>query len=258
MVNKGRISKKISENEYNRRAIYLMNRGENYSEQIKGGRKTFFMDNKMYFYTVDDQNINIGKYLTDNQFFSFLGRFSKQLYNRFIKNPKLYDIDISYPGSPISKNVLSWTRIEELEGFYSIDLKSAYWQIANKLGYLNDKMFKKYMLDNDYKQAKRLCISFLGRENKKKYGKNIIIKCETDILYKIYQNIRYELHGIIHEASCLVKDYVYFNVDGIYVQKKDKETIENFFKSKGLEFETELCVKYSKIEYIHKGKMRKF
>ena len=77
------------------------------------------------------------------------------VYKKFLKNPDLYDLDIKTEGLSRQKNKEYWDTIPDNTFFYNIDLSSAYWQIAFRLGYLDKRMFDRYMLDDQYKKVKR-------------------------------------------------------------------------------------------------------
>ena len=117
------------------------------------------------------------------------------------------------------------------------------------------------MLDDDYKEAKRYCISFLARDNQMKYydGRKIdIVTCDTSCLYQIYENIRHELYRCIKEVYSNTTDWIEFNIDGINVLEKDLNLICDKFKELGLSYKINECVKIDKQEYFHKGQIRKF
>ena len=229
-------------------------------EQSIGSRKILYSQNKMLISTIKTNNLPLGE-LPEKMFYSFLGGFSKHLYKQFLTNDALFDLDVEFKGISKSKNYEFWDTLEDGKLFYNIDLSSAYWQMANKLGYISDKYFEDYLDSDTYKQAKRYCISFLGRKNYMTYKSNGLeykIQCDTNVLKKVYENIRNCLYLCIAKSMDGISNYIEYNIDGVSVLAKDVDIVTVNMLSMGLKFKLTQCRKVSSKEYIYNFKQRKF
>jgi hypothetical protein len=250
----------IDVNEYTKTKEQLLNNGSILWERTFGSRTILYADREFIGTVAPDNNLLLSK-IDSKQFYSFLGQFSKNLYSQIKKNDSLLSLSIDFEDVSRDKNQRVWSKIKSRTVFYNVDLSSAYWQIAFKLGYISKKFFDKYMINDDYKEAKRYCISFLARDNQMKYydGREIdIVTCDTSCLYQIYENIRYELYRCIKEVYSNTTEWIEFNIDGINVLQKDLNIICDKFKELGLSYKINECVKIDKQEYFHKGQIRKF
>jgi hypothetical protein len=257
-------------NKYNKKSVKSDDYTELLSIQIKnkaplkqqtiGSRKILYSHNRMLISTIRSQNLPLGD-LPEKMFYSFLGGFSKHLYRQFKINESLYDLKIDFKGISKRKNYEFWDSMEVGKHFYNLDLSSAYWQMANKLGYINDKLFEEYQEADSYKQAKRYCISFLGRDNSMEYfneGESYKIKCDTDLFKNVYKNIRNNLYLCIQKSMEGISNYVEYNIDGVSVLAKDVDIVKANMLAMGLKFKLTKCRKLSEKEYLYDCKVRKF
>lgn len=241
--------------------------GSDVREQTIGGRVKMFSDNMLIATFCKSASLDV-KDLSSGQFYSFLGHFNKQLYSQFLKNPNLFDLEVEFSGVSRMKNMGQWNKVKLGEYFYNVDISSAYWQCANKLGYLNDNMFKKYMFSDAHKGVKRYCISFLSRRNQMKYFRKDlktgllstqVIVCDPEFMDKIYLNIRHYLYSIIAGAREEIKDkFLEYNIDGITVGKNQIDKVKDYFKSNGFYFKITECKKLSEDSYKYGKIIRKF
>jgi len=233
--------------------IQLYNKNK-FQEHIFGSRKKLIVHNRIIA-TISPTNILDVDGLTEQEFVSFIAQFNKQLFKQFIKQPQLFDEQISFKGLARCKNVDYWTTLPINKMFYNVDLSSAYWQVAHKLGYINNKFYKKYLTNDKYKKAKRYCVTFLTRVNKMKYidGVNIAeITCDTSSFKRVYDNIRYELYQTISKlAKELNNKYIEYNIDGISIDGADLQTVRDYFDRLGYEYKITLCMKKSNSEYLY-------
>jgi len=229
-------------------------------EHIHGRRLRMYSDNM--FIATYCQNAHLSKgELTDTQFFSFLGQFNKQLYKQFINNEELFGKEIKFRGSSKQKNHKAWDKLADGDYFYNIDMDSAYWQIAYKLGYINEKMYRRYLNNDKYKQAKRYVISFMGRNNVMRYHNDegyYEIVCDETMFKNIYMNVRYGLYNIIGDCIRQTKDWLEYNIDGVMVLNTEVDKVSEFFKKHDLQFKISECRKLNEFEYSHKSKTRLF
>ena len=230
------------------------------SEQIHGSRKSLFDgNNKVIATTINANTIALGE-LTKESFISFLGTFQKNLYKNFNHHPSLWTKIVSFKGVSRDKNKNAWNELKKGQFFYNIDLNSAYWQMAFKLGYIDEELYLKYLNDDSYKGAKRLCVSFLARQNKKNYyfqNDVFTVYCDNGIFNQVYVNIRNSCYQIIDtcKQEC---NYLAYNIDSIYVLPEDAKKIQAILNDNGFHFKRTLCQKISKTEYVFGKQVRKF
>jgi hypothetical protein len=239
----------------------LLENGTKVSEHRLGSRRTIYANNEVCGFNKIDYTLPISGGLSISKFTGFLALFSRTLYSQFNKNQALYDLKIDWVGISRNKNEYAWKKIKSKEIFYNVDLSSAYWQMAYKLGYINKKIFDKYMPLDDYKEAKRYCISFLARDNMMHYldGRETkVIKCDMGVLYQVYENVRHELYNLIDELKNHVKYWVEYNIDGLTISEKYLEKTTSKLDELGLIYKVNDCMKIDKYTYIQKGKIRNF
>lgn len=231
------------------------------TEQHIGSRKKLFSNNQMIATVSIYNSLELGG-ITKTQFNSFLGTFNKQLYKQFSKDPNLHNLHIDFKGLSRDKNFDEWDKLKDGDYFYNLDLRSAYWQIAHKLGYLNDKMFKTYIQADEYKMAKRVCISFLARKNYMVYhplvGDSFKITCDTTALTNVYKNIRHYLYNTM--TKCVEDDisWLEYNIDGVTVTAEHLLKVQQYFTYLDLKYKITECRKVNDREYLYGSKQRKF
>lgn len=250
----------VSLEEYEKIKKIQIENGSNVQEHFIGTRKKLIVKSKMIATTSEVTSLPLGG-LSKQQFNSFLGRFNKELYAQFKKHNELYDLQIKFDGFSREKNYDVWESLPQNSFFYNIDLSSAYWQIAFKLGYITKRMFETYIELDAYKEAKRYCISFLARSNKMTYTDERQIStvcCDTQIFKQIYANIRNELYVCIKDSIIGVPNWLEYNIDGVSVLSEDLSKIKNAFNEMGLIFKVCECQKISNTMYLYKGVERVF
>ena len=249
----------VSHKDYERIRTAQFVNGTIFSEHIHGSSKKLFANRKLIAMQEQVSSLHLGA-LTQMQFVAFLGAFSRNLYNQFKTNPALYDLKIDFKGVARAKNQVYWDSLNVDQYFYNVDLSSAYWQIAHKLGYISTKFFTSYMDVDSYKQAKRYCISFLARSNKMRYcttqGMHEI-QCDTSVLRQVYDNIRYELYNAI-SSSLDKENYLEYNIDGVMVNAQHLNDVMERFKCDGLKFKITQCKKVSDTQYLYRSTLRNF
>lgn len=255
-------SLEIDDEHYESTKQVLINNGSKVSELVMGSRKTLLADNEICGYSKVKYSLQISKDLPSNKFHAFLGSFSKSLYNQIRKNDEILNLKIEFEDVSRDKNYKLYKKLKPKEFFYNVDLSSAYWQIAYRLGYISKKLFEAYMFRDEYKQAKRYCVSFLARNNEMNYydGREIsTVQCDTSCLYQIYENIRHELYNVIAEVRKMTKNnWIEFNIDGLTVPKKELENVCNKFNELNLIYKINECIKLDNFEYIYNTKIKKF
>jgi hypothetical protein len=239
----------------------LIKNKQPFQERALGSRRMLVVDAEIRATIQPNDSLNIGE-ITKREFASFLGHFSRNL-NYCLKNERLAFTTIIFNGKSRSKNKDVWNEINEGDCFYNVDLKNAYWQIAHKLGYITTDFYERYADIEEYKQAKRYCISFLSRRNECVYfdGKDKLttIVCDTTIYTNVYSNIRKKLYICINEAieSCN-GEYVDYNIDAITVPSKHLQSVIDTFLGMGLEIKITRCFKANENQYFYGSKLKTF
>lgn len=231
-----------------------------FREHFLGARKKILVYDTMIATTATNNSLILNG-LTKAKFIAFLGRFQKQLYKRFRTIEMLYGIDIKFDGISRGANIKLWAKMKPGMYFYNIDLKKAYWQIGNKLGYLDYNLFNDYIGNDDYKSAMRYCFSFLARKNYMIYHGpegETKINCDTAVLNKVYENIRHQLYNEIAKAKKGCKGVVEWNIDGASVLAKDVDLVCKRFKNAGLIYKITECRKIDEYTYSSGNKIKNF
>ncbi len=219
--------------------------------------KTLICTNKI-------SDIGIGN-LKKESFTAFLAEFKRNLHKTIIEKPELLELKIGYNKSKARKDTTNWDKIVDGDYFYCIDFKSAYWQIGYKIGYVSEEMFKSYIGLDDYKSAKRLCFSFLGRNVLANYfsesliGKMTSIRCNTNAYKNVYDNVRNLLNNYLYEMVNLTNgNYILYHTDGICVPVEYVNPIKKFLIDNELLFKITICKKLNNSQYSIGNELMKF
>lgn len=96
------------------------------------------------------------------------------------------------------KNTELWNMMPIGERFHYVDLKHAYWQYANKLGYITDTLYAKALAD-DYKKFRNKALACLVSRKDCIYYKDgerlNSIQEWNDPYRAIYENIRFSVYN---------------------------------------------------------------
>jgi len=236
-----------------------LNNKKSFSEHILGSRRKLMIDGKPRATIKIDGALNLGE-LTNQKFATFLAVFTKELYRSFLNFPELFYLRIKFRGTAKNKNYKLYNELKPESSFYNIDLNSAYWQMAYRLGYISQQLFEKYDAE-EYKHAKRYCISFLARQNKMTYndcGKVREISCDIQVLKTIYDNIRYELYKCIAKVVSLCSDYIEYNIDGVTVLAIDVDRVMKAFDEMNLDYKLTKYTKIDNYQYQNGSTIRNF
>lgn len=255
------IGLEVSKDEYNEIMFAQFSNSNNFKEHTFGSRKRLYKDDILLATYCPSDSIDLGT-LDGNVFHRFLANFNKQLYRQFVKNQSLLSLKIEHNLQARDKHFDNWDALPIGTYFYSIDIKNAYWQIAHKIGYINTDFYTKYLHNDDYKQAKRYCISFLARNNKKSYVSskaNYTISCDMGLFNQAYSNVRNLLYKIIYECvESTLNNYLEYNIDGLYVCNTEVKSVKNILKSHGIISKLIECVKINETQYAMQNKLRNF
>ena len=130
MKNFNRIS--VSKTRYSEiKSVQLAN-GTDISEQIIGTRRKMYVNDMLICTTSAVTSLDIGD-LSQNQFNSFLGMFSRIMYKSFLTKPELFSLKIDFEGFSRRKNNKEWVKwIDNIK-----QNKSRWIDEINKANYIN-------------------------------------------------------------------------------------------------------------------------
>jgi hypothetical protein len=154
------------------------------------------------------------------------------------------------------RNRDKWDSIKDGSSFYLIDMVSCYWQMAYKLGYIDKALFDRFMYNDDYKQAKRLCFTLLKKNTvlaEYCIGSDVVnsVVCDSTIANNVFFNIRNMSSVYINElVGLLGNEYLFFNVDGIAVCDDKYIDVSNYFKDKDIKVSVYRCTKTVDNKYV--------
>ena len=244
-----------------------------FCEHIKGQRVKIYRGSH-FMMSKEMTGIDLGG-INGRQFSSFLGVFTKNLHKQFESNPSLYDKKITFIGSNKKAYFKSvWDDVEVGDYFFDVDIKNAYWQALRKLGYIDSRLYNRYLEQDEYKKAKRFCVSFLKRTNKVNYYYPMVerpqsksdygvytINCDNTLYSKIFANVCNEVYNTIYYAMKDVDSdkIISYNTDNVVViGKENVDKIKRAFNKFGYLYKNSICKKISESEYTRGGKIRTF
>lgn len=252
----------LNPQDYDHTLDVLMKNGNRVvSTQFYGSRQILYADGVVCGYSKVENHLPLSDQLSSKQFYNFLGSFKKSLYSQIQKNNELISLNIEYDGLSKFKNDKGWSKVKPRSIFYVVDINSAYWQFAFRLGYISKKLYEKYLNKPEYKEVKRYAISFLSRENEMVYfdGRPIShVVCDVSCFQQIYDNIRNEMYRTISKVTKDVPLFIEQNIDSISVSEKDLNQTLKIFTELGLYYKVQEAVKIDAKEYCINGKFRKF
>jgi hypothetical protein len=178
------------------------------------------------------------------------------LYNEFMSQIDKFVWDnqfsigtIEFDGVRARINKDYYRKLETGSEFFSVDMNSCFWQMAYKLGYIDDLLFNRYMNDSSTKQSKRLCVSLLGRVSSKRYWMPEInqynrIVCNEKYYKDIYENVRGLAYLHINNCIDLLEGkYYWSNIDCIAFDVEHYKLISDYFKNEGIRISVNYCKK---------------
>lgn len=123
-----------------------------------------------------------------------------------------------------------------------IDLSSAYWTAALKMGVISDNtndFFNKQFQNKSKEYTKKARLKALGSiattKLKEKYEKGILIESsiKTEGTKDIYIQINKEIDNLMKNATSYFETSVYYYFDCIFCAKKQENDVIEFFKQYG-------------------------
>lgn len=194
---------------------------------------------------------NQGYYMTNATDFPLSELIYIQMFKKHIMETKKYE-----KVKRVSKNKIRYygynDKIRAGSSFkecYEIDLKSAYWEIAYKMGLIEESLYRKAVDINPEtgkvymgKITRLAAVGSLAKSEeiiyfngKKETGSKVITSRRTR---HIWNNICHRVgQSMIKVAKRAGNDFVFFWVDAIFVKSnKAKRTVESLLKKDGFNF----------------------
>lgn len=224
--------------------------------------KTIYIGNKPYMELKDEFDSSDSE-LTPGQFKAFIGAYKRSV-NKYILNNGLYVKPIELETDSIRKsNPNLWHSLNAGDYFFNVDIRNCYWQMSHRLGYIDTKFYLKYLKKDEYKQVKRLCVTFLAAPKIMEYttskGEKFTIECDNTAYTTIYANVRYSGTNIISACDKVINGmYIEKNIDAITVKPEQLQAVKDCMISLNVDYKTFLCQKINDYQYKKSGKIRNF
>jgi hypothetical protein len=236
--------------------------GTKYREQVSGGRKSLYVGKILVASIVTASSLQLDN-VTQKEFVQLLAMFQKNVNKSLLTNDKLFWLSVPYSGYSKAKNKQNWANMPISQAFYSFDISNAYWQFAYRLGYISRSLYEDYAYMDNFKTAKRYCVTFLARNKKMAYtdskGLKYDIICDSKVYDRVYTNIRNSIYQSVADIREGLEDgWIEFNTDGISVLPEYADEVKQRFKKLGLEFKITLCRKISDYQYQSGSKTKNF
>lgn len=223
-------------------------------KKVRGTVKHYLKNKIPFTYTVTTNTISvrsqIGKFASNNGSFpAHELSFIKQVKEFIVKNGLHHNTIMDFEKDKDVKDVLYFAYNKNLfpgnyfEDVYNIDIKSAYWETAYKLGLLPDHLYDRGKDANQISKKTRLaCIGSLAKKSST-YGfdgkEQRLLSDDKEETNELWDIICYKVGLVLRDVAKRLKgDFIFFWVDGIYV-KGARASIESsrIFKNYGYESE---------------------
>jgi hypothetical protein len=251
---------KLTDQEFRKTVERFIRKNRTFTEKHIGSTKTISL-NKKTICKSSSVILQSKEGFDPKAFRIFLSLFNKNLFKNLRQVIDFNNLNVRHLSNrTVTFNHDYWETHLIGEFVYEFDIKSAYWQTAKILGYIDEKMFQKYYNDPSAKMYKRLCFSFLARHKKiVHYNKGVPheIVCDNTILKQVYDNVRITLNNNIYLSVCQLDNFFKFNVDAIYVDLKNAHKVNKALKELGYDFHFRVWVKSSETEISNKNQIKK-
>lgn len=241
----------LTDKEFKKTVHRFIDKNRTFSELHVGSVKTLYFNGKSVCRATSSMLMSKDNFKA-SVFRNFLSLFNKNLFKQLREVNGLNELKIKrLTERTVYCNMDEWKNYPLNEYVYEFDIKSAYWQTAYLLGYIDRQMFERYYNDPDSKMYKRLCFSFLAR---KKYlvhhfkGVSHEIVCDNTILKRVYDNVRIALSNNVYSAVKELDTFLKYNVDAIYVDLNNASKVHKSLKDMGYDFHFRV---WKKIDETH-------
>lgn len=125
----------------------------------------------------------------------------------------------------------------EVDEFYYVDLKRAYWYISYKKKYISDKTFGAYM-DREYKQWTNIALASIIAKKQRYYYRNgkllADIKEHNDYADYIYKDIRFTCYSLVGQfRDKYGLDVIGWRTDGVLIKSAILDKVTEWFSKNG-------------------------
>ncbi len=176
----------------------------------------------------------------------------KQIPNKFKTKESKEKIHYYYVNSNIQDG-------DRITGCVEIDLKSAYWEAAYRMGLLSEEIYEQGKTIS--KQSRLAAIGSLAKVKKRfKFdGKKQkeLDPIRSDLTEFLWDTICYKIGKLMYKAALACKDdFIFVWVDAMFVRKKALPLIKKIFKEAGYDFSIEKTewISFGKSKAVVKGK----
>jgi len=222
-----------------KRGGYAIEEKSNRKILLKGERQLAMLNGKTQ---VNDNKID--KKTIKNLFRTVRASVTKYLNK---KNFIIASIEKKHP--PYYFNYLLWQKLSPGDEFYHIDANHCYWRIAYLLGYIGKGLYEKYCNVTELKLLRNIALAILNSRQKMLYydeaGQKINeITCDNSIYQTVYNNIRYYSYNLCGEIKEAIPDCcISYRIDAVVVTKKGLKKAIEIYRSKGMEYKVNKCMK---------------
>lgn len=173
--------------------------------------------------------------------------------------PKVKDVKLQR-----KKNADLWATMPVGSHFFAIDINNCWFQMAHRLGYIEDKKYKKWSKQTEYKRVVQRFLPMASSKTDRwtlKKGVRITLPLpfHKRMHNRMYVNVRNEANGIMEKVlQKLGTDFVYVNTDEIAVIGEKRLIVCQTLTEHGVDYKLTLCKKISELHYIYAGKKKNF
>ena len=150
--------------------------------------------------------------------------------------------------SPIYTNKTIYNALGDLEEFYLLDLKHAFWRIAFLQGYISEELYKKQLGDKETKLSRNMALACVIAHKKRIYYQDGQVLFEVSEVCKpietMYANIRHICYNAVGDVQKTLAGQVFAcRTDAVYVKKSGLEQAKKMLYNKGFLVKTVKCIK---------------
>lgn len=166
-------------------------------------------------------------------------------------------------GSVRSTNTHVYNSLPKGELFYEVDICHAYWQVAYKIGMIDEKTYNKYADNAKIKRFRNMSLTAVLAPktveyiNKGRYCGRITE--DTGIFNKIYTKIRRTCYNVLYDVLSEVNtNWIKYNIDGLAVLPDMLPIVERKLKQFGYKYTISECHKIDDKTYSSDGEIKNF
>jgi hypothetical protein len=171
----------------------------------------------------------------------------KKSYNQYIK---YCNFVIDVPASNLSRTTsVNYFQMEIGTPYNLVDISHCYWQIAYRIGMINQKTYEKYIQEEHHKLLRNMALTcVLAPKVVTYYNKQIeivnTIEEDTSLYRAVYRKICQTSFELMSNLAKLCEDdFLYYNTDGIAIPTRNLQKVMQFLKDNDFIFTVTQCQK---------------